>query len=134
MMPLAARILAACDVFHALGEERPHRPAHDRPAAAAVLAGEGRAGRLDARVVDAILTVAGAGAGRSSAFPDGLTPREVEILCLVARGLSNKEIASQLDISAKTVQHHVAHIYDKTGVRNRAAAAIYAVASRLLVD
>jgi HD-GYP domain-containing protein (c-di-GMP phosphodiesterase class II) len=130
--PPAARILAACDVFHALGEARPHRPAHDRAAAAAVLGDEARAGRLDARVVDAVLAVAGAPPLPPVELPDGLTAREAEVLCLVARGLSNKEVAARLDISAKTVQHHVAHIYEKTGVRTRAAAAIYAVARQLL--
>jgi putative nucleotidyltransferase with HDIG domain len=130
--PAAARILAACDVFHALGEARPHRPAHDRDAAAAILAGEVRAGRLDARVVDAVLATAGAPPAPPPPPPDGLTAREVEVLCLVARGLSNKEIAARLSISTKTVQHHVAHVYAKTGVRTRAAAAIYAVDRQLL--
>jgi HD-GYP domain-containing protein (c-di-GMP phosphodiesterase class II)/DNA-binding CsgD family transcriptional regulator len=134
MSPVPGRILSACDVFHALGEERPHRPAHDRRSSATVLADEVRAGRLDVGIVDAILSRDGASAPRPRTLPDQLTEREVEILCLVARGLSNKEIASRLAISAKTVQHHVAHVYEKTGVRSRAAAAIYAVAKRLLEE
>jgi DNA-binding NarL/FixJ family response regulator len=51
----------------------------------------------------------------------------VEVLRGLARGLSNKEIAGLLGISPKTAQHHVAHVYEKTGMRSRAAAALYAV-------
>ena len=50
----------------------------------------------------------------------------------MARGLSNKEIGARLFISAKTVQHHVAHVYEKTGVSTRAAAALFAVEHQLL--
>lgn len=52
-----------------------------------------------------------------------LTPREVEILASVARGATNKEVAASLDISPRTVQKHLEHIYDKLGVRRRTAAA-----------
>jgi DNA-binding NarL/FixJ family response regulator len=65
-------------------------------------------------------------------WPDQLSEREVEVLCLLARGLSNKEIGARLFISAKTVQHHVAHIYEKTGVSTRPGAALYAVEEGLL--
>jgi len=132
LSPASARVLAACDVFHALGEERAYRPAHGRDASAAVLVDEARAGRLDARVVSAVLAASGARQRKPRVSSDGLSEREVEVLCLIARGLSNKEIAARLGISAKTVQHHVAHVYEKTGVRTRAAAAIYAVDRRLL--
>ena len=71
--------------------------------------------------------------GAASNSPHGhLTPRERGVAALVADGLSNKEIAARLGISAKTVQHHVAHVYEKTGARSRAAAAIYAASRRLL--
>ena len=60
-------------------------------------------------------------------LPASLTEREAEVLLFLARGLSNKAIAAELEISPKTVQHHLAHIYDKTSIRTRAAAAIYAV-------
>ena len=56
-------------------------------------------------------------------WPAGLTSREVEVLRLVARGLSTSEIAEQLVISRKTASHHVEHIYTKIGVNNRAMAA-----------
>ena len=66
------------------------------------------------------------------AWPAGLSAREVEILVLVARGLSNKEIARALHISPVTAKNHVAHVYEKTGVSTRAAAALYAVTRGLV--
>jgi DNA-binding NarL/FixJ family response regulator len=64
--------------------------------------------------------------------PGALSDRELEVLRLVARGLTNKEVASTLDISARTVGHHLAHIYDKIGVTTRAAASYYAMEHDLL--
>jgi predicted ATPase/DNA-binding CsgD family transcriptional regulator len=58
--------------------------------------------------------------------PDALTPRELEVLQLLAAGDSNKEIGQQLDISAKTVMHHSVSIYAKLGVRGRAEATAWA--------
>ena len=54
------------------------------------------------------------------------TSREIEILRLLARGLSNKQIASRLTISAKTAGSYVEHIFAKIGVGNRAMASLYA--------
>ena len=70
--------------------------------------------------------------GAPRGYPAGLTGREVEVLRLVARGLSNKEIAATLELSPKTVGHHVAHVYAKAGVATRAAAALFAVEHGLL--
>jgi DNA-binding NarL/FixJ family response regulator len=58
--------------------------------------------------------------------PDGLTQREVEILALIARGLTNPEIAAQLFLSNHTVKTHISRIFAKTGSRDRAAAIGYA--------
>ena len=58
--------------------------------------------------------------------PNGLTAREIEVLQLLARGLSNKEIAERLVISRKTAGHHIEHIYAKTGTANRALASLFA--------
>ena len=62
----------------------------------------------------------------------GLTERELEVVRLLARGLTNKEIASALDISVKTAGHHVQHIFEKAGVTTRAAAALFAMQSGLV--
>ena len=56
-----------------------------------------------------------------------LSEREIEVLQLVARQQSNKQIARTLGISPKTVERHVTHIYDKIGATTRAGAALYAV-------
>jgi DNA-binding CsgD family transcriptional regulator len=63
----------------------------------------------------------------SLSYPAGLTPREVEVLRLVAQGMSDRRIADELFISRKTVTHHVSHILDKLDLDSRAAAAAFAV-------
>ena len=66
-----------------------------------------------------------AAAGRAA--PPGLTPREVEVLRLLARGAGDRAIAAELSISPKTVGVHVSSILAKTGCANRTAAAAFAV-------
>ncbi len=63
---------------------------------------------------------------RPSALPGGLTEREAEVLRLVASGQSNKEIASSLSLSERTVARHLSNIFTKTGVASRSAATAYA--------
>jgi ATP/maltotriose-dependent transcriptional regulator MalT len=67
-----------------------------------------------------------------SIFPDGLTAREVEVLCLVAQGLSNAEIADQLIISLLTVKAHMRSLYNKLGISSRSAATRYAIEHQLV--
>ena len=69
---------------------------------------------------------------RRRSAPGGLTPRELEVLVLLARGASNREIAKTLVIAEKTAANHVEHIYAKIDVSTRAAAALYAMRQGLL--
>jgi len=63
---------------------------------------------------------------------DGLTPREVEILKLVAIGLANKQIAFRLQVSEKTIRNHISNIYEKLGIQGRSHAVIYAAKKGLV--
>ena len=65
-------------------------------------------------------------------YPDGLSPREVEVLRLITQGLSNREIGERLVITESTVRRHVSNIYDKIGVSNRTEAARYALREGLV--
>ncbi|MFP5319910.1 MAG: HD domain-containing phosphohydrolase [Acidimicrobiia bacterium] len=128
----SGRLLAAADVYRALTEPRPHRPAADSPEAAGALRGEVRAGRLDGDAVEAVLRAAGHRARRRRESVAGLTAREVEVLRLLARGYSNKQIAHELHITRKTAGNHVEHIYAKLGVTNRALASLFAAQHGLI--
>jgi DNA-binding NarL/FixJ family response regulator len=61
-----------------------------------------------------------------SALPDELTPREAEVLRLIAQGLTNNEIAEHLVVSPTTVKSHINHLFTKAGIRDRAQAINYA--------
>ncbi|WP_302185121.1 HD domain-containing phosphohydrolase [Streptomyces sp. AC627_RSS907] len=127
----AGRILAAADVFAALTEPRAHRDSHSPEAAAALLQEQARAGALDSAACAVVLRAAGLRPARPG-HPAGLTDREVEVLRLAARGLTNQRIGERLFISDRTVGHHLAHIYDKTGRRTRAGVAVFAMEHQLL--
>jgi HD-GYP domain-containing protein (c-di-GMP phosphodiesterase class II) len=129
-----ARILGAADAYQAMREPRPHRPPLSADDAAAELRADVKAGRHHADAAEAVLGAAGHRVVHRRQGPAGLTPREVEVLRLLARGLSNKEIAARLSISPKTVGNHAEHIYAKIDAPTRAAAALFAMLHGLLPE
>ena len=102
------RVLGAADCYATSKEPRPHR-AQLAPAA-------------------------GHRTRRRRELPAGLTAREVEVLRLLTRGLSNRDIAEKLTISRKTAGSHIEHIYTKTGARNRAGASLFAMRYGLMIE
>jgi len=135
-LPATVRLLAAADAYAAMTEPRPHRAALPGEKAAEELRREAQAGRLDAKAVEAVLQAAGQGKRARNAqvtgAAGGLSEREIEVLRLAARGLSNKGIADTLCISSRTAEHHLQHVYGKIGVSSRAGAALYAMRNGLL--
>ncbi len=129
-----ARILGAADAYQAMREPRPHRPPRSADEAAATLRADVKAGRRDAQAVEAVLGAAGHRVARRREGPAGLTPREVEVLTLLAQGMSNKETARRLVISPKTVANHIEHIYAKIGASTRATASLFAMQQGLLPE
>jgi len=95
---------------------------------------EVRAGRMDGPAVGAVLEAAGHRLPRRREAVAGLTAREVEVLILLARGMSNRQIAERLVITPKTAGNHVEHIYVKIGASSRAGAAMFAVQHGLLPE
>ncbi|KAA0022375.1 HD domain-containing protein [Antrihabitans cavernicola] len=130
-IPIAGRILAAACVFRAATEERAHRRGRSSKDAIALVRAEVRAGRLDADAADAVLSAAGGG-GKRRAGPAGLTPREIEVLQLIAHGSSAVDVASKLGIAKKTVGTHIERIYTKTGASSRSTATLFALRNGLL--
>jgi HD-GYP domain-containing protein (c-di-GMP phosphodiesterase class II) len=132
-IPLTARVLASACAYRAMTEPRPSRAALSAEQAASRLRSEARAGRLSDDAVDAVLAAAGQGRPRRrTAGPAGLTVREVEVLVLIARGATNRQVAAALGISPKTAGTHVERIYTKTGSSTRATATLFALRHGLL--
>ena len=130
---LAVRILSAADVYHALIEPRPYRPAFQPETAAGELQAQVRTGKLDWDAVNNVLSAAGhrLSTGRKESIA-GLSGRELEVLRLLARGQTMKLIAVELVIAEKTVDSHIQHIYNKIGVSTRAGATLFAMEHQLL--
>ena len=134
-LPRRARLLAAAEVCQSMTEERAWRPALEPPAVARELRHEVAAGRLDRQAVDAVLAATGHSsrpARSDRAWPAGLTDREIEVLRLLARGQSNKQIAHALHVSPATVHTHVINIYGKIGANTRAGATLFALEHDLI--
>jgi HD-GYP domain-containing protein (c-di-GMP phosphodiesterase class II) len=120
------RVLAAAVAYQSALEPRPYREAMSPEQAMARLRARSRSGALDPECVEAVLAVAGHRTTRLRR-DDLLTPRECEVLGLVSRGFSNREIAEQLVLSEKTVRNHVERTYTKIGATNRVGASLYAL-------
>ncbi len=126
-LPLSARVLAAADRYRCLVENRPYRASASAAEAASRLEADVRAGKLDGDAVSGVLEAAGQRHGRHRQRPAGLTDRQVEVLQLVASGLTNPAIAQRLGISSRTAERHVQDTYLKIGVSTRAQAALFAM-------
>ncbi|HVN51207.1 MAG TPA: HD domain-containing phosphohydrolase, partial [Acidimicrobiales bacterium] len=131
---VTGQVLGAADAYHAMTQVRAYRSALTPREAAAELREGVKAGQLDGQVVDSVLRAAGHRVRRQREWPAGLTAREVEVLRLVARGLSNKQIAAALGITPKTASSHIEHIYRKIDATNRAQASIFAMRHGLMAD
>lgn len=134
---LAGSVLAATEVYVGLTTDRADRPACSAVDAASALRELDVRGALDSRACRAVLLAAGHGEPVAditpkAKHPGGLSPREVDVLKLAARGLTTRAIADQLFISTKTADHHIQHIYNKIGVSTRAAAALWAIEHAVL--
>ncbi|KUI26132.1 LuxR family transcriptional regulator [Mycobacterium sp. IS-1496] len=125
------RVLAAAVAFQDACEPRPYRAQMAPGDAARRVRQRVRDGGLDPAAADAVLHAAGQPA-RPRARSGALTAREAEVLCLVAQGATNREIAARLVISEKTARNHVERTYAKIGVSNRVAASLYALEHGLL--
>jgi DNA-binding CsgD family transcriptional regulator len=131
-IPVTGRLLAAACAYRALTEPRPARPAMTAKQATAEVLAEVRAGRLDVDAVDAVLAAAGQSRGKRRAGPAGLTPRELEVLQLIARGASSRDVAQRLGITPKTAETHIERIYAKAGASTRSTATLFAMKHGLL--
>jgi HD-GYP domain-containing protein (c-di-GMP phosphodiesterase class II) len=131
-LSVSARVVAAADAYQTSLEDRPHRRGRTVQEAVSALREEARQGRMDGEAVNAVLTAAGHRVRRRPTLPAGLTSREVEVLQLLAGGLSNKQIAVRLCLSSRTVSSHVEHVYSKIGVSTRGAAALFAMRNGLI--
>lgn len=127
------RVLACANFYRARAEARPNRDAMPPEAVAQLMRQEVRAGRMDSDAVHYVLEAAGhhvAPVRREQIA--GLSQRELDVLRLIAQGLTNKQMAEQLSVSGKTVGTHVMHIYDKIGCSTRSAATLFAMQNGLL--
>ena len=129
-VPMGARVVAAADALIAMTQPRAYRPALSLDEACARLTG---GGALDRDAAAAVVAAAhGSAPAHRRRLPAGLSERQVEVVRLVAEGLTNRQIAERLVVSPRTAEHHVQDIYLKIGVASRAGAALFAVEHGLL--
>lgn len=127
-----ACLLAAANLYDELTHAQAGRPSLSKDEAREHMLAEAKAKRLPPDCVQAVLEFAGHEKVGASVLPDGLTPREVDVLVQIAKGNSNKGIANHLGVAPKTVDKHTENLYRKIGVRSRTAAALYAMENGLL--
>jgi HD-GYP domain-containing protein (c-di-GMP phosphodiesterase class II) len=127
-----ACLLAAANLYDELTHDQAGRPALPKTEARDLMLAEAQAKRLPAECVKAVLEFAGHDTAGSTATPDGLTRREVDVLVEIAKGHSNRSTADRLGIAPKTVDKHTENLYRKIGVSSRTAAALYAMENGLL--
>jgi HD-GYP domain-containing protein (c-di-GMP phosphodiesterase class II) len=133
-----ACLMAATEIYVGMTTERADRAAFSAEDAAGELRRLAAQGAIEQRATQAVLAAAGHGdiaAPRPTRpqNPGGLSGREVEVLCLAARGLTMQQIADRLFIAPKTADAHIQHIYDKINVSTRAAAALWAMQNAVVV-
>ena len=127
------RLLAAAEAYQNLVEDRPFRVTLSPEQAARRLRDDVKRGALDGAAVAVVLEAAGHGQrGKKVPFVAGLTAREVEVLRLLVRGGTMKEIGRDLDLSPKTIDNHIQSIYAKIGVNTRGGATLFAMEHGLL--
>lgn len=134
-IPTAARVLAVAEAYQSMTEERAWRPAFARDDAAAQLQADVRASKLDRAAAEAVCEAAGQprrGRRQARNWPRDLTDREVDVLRLLARGQSNREIATGLHVTEGTVHTHIINVYGKIEVNTRAGAALFALEHDLI--
>ncbi len=135
-IPVGARLIAVADRFDDLTHGAPGREPLEPAAALRVMRDE-VGGSLWAEAFEGLCEdVREPGVAsprmRRRGWPSGLTDREVEVLRLLTRGLSRREMAAALVVSESTVRAHLEHIYAKIDVSSRAAATLFAVEHDLL--
>jgi DNA-binding NarL/FixJ family response regulator len=118
--------VSVLDALHAGARSYLTKDADRTHIAQALRAAAGGLTVFDPRAHATLLAAVAAPAKPEAAAPDGLTQREVEILGLIARGMTNPEIAAKLFLSNHTIKTHINRIFAKTGSRDRAAAIGYA--------
>jgi len=133
-LPPGARLLAVADMYQAMRETRPHRRPIPASEVAGVLGREVESGRLDRDAVNAVLQTADDRdrRGRVARHPGGLSNEEIDVLRLVSRGLSDRQVAMEMGLSAAQVSRHLQFAYEKIGVTTRAAAAMFAMRNGLV--
>jgi HD-GYP domain-containing protein (c-di-GMP phosphodiesterase class II) len=136
-IPPEAQIIAVADRFDELSHDKPGQPALELDEAVRVMGKEAGSG-LSANVFQALVEGLGGVSKpslprvRRQEWPAGLTDREVEVLRLVAKGLSRRQAATALFVSEGTIRSHLEHIYSKSGISNRSAVTLFAIEHDLL--